>query len=495
MAKAEHVKRIAKAQEVILANKELMKKAKMRQRYHFMAETGWINDPNGLIFFQGKYHYFYQYNPYDSYWSAMHWGHAISEDLLHWEYLPIALAPSETYDNHERGGCFSGSSIVYNDILFLFYTGVTNYGDGFVQTQCMAYSKDGIHFDKYEGNPILSAPAGYDPENFRDPKVWHHENTFYMLIGAKKDNMAKALLYKSTDLLSWKFINVMFESRGEYGNMFECPDFFSLEDRSVLVFSPMGLHERTSVYLVGDMDYKTGKFFPHNTGEIDWGFDYYAPQSFQDAQGRRLMVAWANSWDWMPWWKDWGPSYQENWCGSFNLPREVRLMPNNSLQFIPIQETQMLREGKQEYFDIKVSGTPFSIAAGDGVSFESKLVIDLEKTTAKRVILKLRCNQENESIICFDLEKAEMTLNRDNSDGWSKGCTRSVLNLIGKTILDIHVFSDQSSIEVFSLNYQNNHSCNVFACSKQNQNYVSAQEGEVVFKNIESWGLKRSMII
>lgn len=117
----------------------------MRQKYHFMAETGWINDPNGLIYFKGKYHFFYQYNPYQSFWENMHWGHAVSDDLIHWEYLPVALAPSEPYEDHLKGGCFSGSAIEFDGKLYLIYTAATNHGNGFVQTQCVAYSEDGIH--------------------------------------------------------------------------------------------------------------------------------------------------------------------------------------------------------------------------------------------------------------------------------------------------------------------------------------------------------------
>lgn len=140
------LERIAKAQDRITQDREKISNGNMRQRYHFMAETGWINDPNGLIYYKGKYHFFYQYNPYHGFWENMHWGHAVSEDLLHWEYLPLALAPSEEYEDHLKGGCFSGSAIEHDGKLYLMYTAATNHGNGFVQTQCIAYSEDGIHF-------------------------------------------------------------------------------------------------------------------------------------------------------------------------------------------------------------------------------------------------------------------------------------------------------------------------------------------------------------
>lgn len=206
---------IEKAQQEIEKNAENVSHGKMRQHFHFMPQVGWLNDPNGLIYFKGKYHFFYQFYPYEGFWGMMHWGHAISDDLVHWEYLPVALAPSEVYDNHLKGGCFSGSAVAYNNKLFIAYTGTTNNGNGFEQTQCIAYSEDGIHFEKYAGNPVITAPKGVSPDQFRDPKVWEHDGTFYMVCGASRNNRAQALLYKSSNMFDWEFVNVLAESRGE----------------------------------------------------------------------------------------------------------------------------------------------------------------------------------------------------------------------------------------------------------------------------------------
>ena len=231
---------IQKAQKEIESKKEIVKAGQMRQHYHFMPQTGWINDPNGLIYYKGKYHYFYQLNPYYGHWDYMHWGHAISSDLMHWEYLPVALAPSEEYDDHMRGGCFSGSAIEHDGKLFLMYTGTSNHGEGYVQTQCIAYSGDGINFTKYEGNPVICPPEGVPSDLFRDPKVWEHDGVYYMVCGASRNKRGQALLYRSSDMLHWEFFNVLAESRGEWGYMWECPDFYQLEDKYVLTFSPMG---------------------------------------------------------------------------------------------------------------------------------------------------------------------------------------------------------------------------------------------------------------
>ncbi|WP_077610286.1 glycoside hydrolase family 32 protein [Clostridium sp. Marseille-P2415] len=481
---------IEKAQCEIDCKKNIVKNGRMRQHYHFMPQTGWLNDPNGLIYFRGKYHFFFQHNPYSAFWDSMHWGHAVSDDMLHWEYLPLALVPSETYDNHQRGGCFSGSAVEHDGKLFLMFTGTTNEGKGFEQTQCIAYSEDGIHFEKYEGNPVLTAPEGIPADQFRDPKVWKHGDTYYMVCGASRDNRAQALLYRSKDMFHWTFFNVLAESRGEWGHMWECPDFYPMGDKYVLTFSPMGAGEHTSVYLVGDFDYETGKFNYYISGEIDWGFDYYAPQSFLAPDGRRIIVGWANEWEWMPLWKDWGPTYKEGWCGSFNIPREVRMMEDGTLQFLPIAEVETMREYSKQKDVLVVTEKETELAAGDGVCFELKFKIDLEKTDADKLEIDLRCGEGRKTVCLFDFKKAEMSVNRNEADGWSKGISRSVMYLKGKMELDVHILSDRSSVEIFTNQYQNNHSNNIFAGVAQNQLKIRACGGSVIIRDIEMYGLK-----
>ncbi len=170
---------------------------KYRPKYHLSAPVGWINDPNGLIFFRGEYHSFYQYYPYDTIWGPMHWGHAKSKDLVKWEYLPVALAPDMQY---EKIGCFSGSAIEHNGKLYLVYTGASTDKNGqHVQTQCIAYSDDGINFTKYVGNPVLYAndlpkDCRDNIGEFRDPKVFKDGKFFYMVVVAKSCKTAGNIL-------------------------------------------------------------------------------------------------------------------------------------------------------------------------------------------------------------------------------------------------------------------------------------------------------------
>ena len=481
---------IAEAQKVILRDSAEVARGQMRQRFHFMGQTGWINDPNGLIFFRGKYHVFYQYNPFGSFWSEMYWGHAVSEDLLHWDYLPIALAPSENYDDHPQGGCFSGSAVEKDGRLYLFYTGTANNGNGFEQTQCLAVSDDGIHFTKYEGNPLLTAPEGVPADYFRDPKVWEHEGTYYMVVGGQRDRKAVALLYRSNDLIHWEYFNTLFESRGEWGYMWECSDFFELDGKYVYICSPMGAGERTSVYFIGDFDYSTGRFIYHNTGEIDWGFDFYAPQTFKDAKGRRVMIAWANGWDWMPFWKDWGPTYREGWCGSYCLPREVRLLEDLTLQFKPVEELSGIEENLHSYPDLEIGDTPYKIEAGDGVSYRLRFSLDLTATESRLVTVDLRQGEDKQAVLQIDLKSGELRLDRSAADGWSKGVTRGPLGLGKKKVLDFDIVVDKSSIEVFSDNYRNNHAVNVFASDKQTGLELSSKGGVARIVGMTTCGLK-----
>ena len=157
---------------------------------HFTAEIGWINDPNGFVYFRGEYHLFYQFYPYDSAWGPMHWGHAKSKDLIHWEHLPVALAPDQDYD---RSGCFSGSAIVKDDRLWIMYTGHIDEEGSIRQLQNIAYSDDGIHFTKILENPVLTGadlPEELIVSEFRDPKLFEKDGRYYSVVASKhKDNV------------------------------------------------------------------------------------------------------------------------------------------------------------------------------------------------------------------------------------------------------------------------------------------------------------------
>ena len=290
-----------------------------------------MNDPNGLIYFRGQYHAFFQHYPYAPHWGQMHWGHAVSDDLVHWREYPIALYPDQTYEND--GGCFSGSAVEKDGRLFLFYTSVSH---DLVQTQSVAHSDDGLVFEKYSGNPVIRCnPVG--SADFRDPKVVCIDNTYYMVVGSGDTCSGKVLLFTSEDLLEWSYVGILFEG-AEYAHCIECPDFFKLDDRYVLMFSKIGATERSTVFVVGD--FVDGKLVDYTICRPEWGEDFYAPQTFTDGR-RRIMIGWMYHW---------GKSAPEGcpFAGALSIPRELRIVGDRICNY-PVEEAQSLLRGDSPF--------------------------------------------------------------------------------------------------------------------------------------------------
>ncbi|WP_235941330.1 glycoside hydrolase family 32 protein [Paenibacillus puerhi] len=295
----DHMERLKQADEALNRTAaELPADDSYRLRYHMMPRARWMNDPNGLIAFKGEYHVFYQHNPYEPLHGPMYWGHAKSKDLIRWEHLPIALAPSEVYDLGEtRGyGCWSGSAVDDQGLLTLIYTG---HVDGCMpeEVQCIATSTDGLSFEKLPDNPVIAAPLEEGGFGFRDPKVWRHDGLWYMVIGYGKDGLGKALLFISHNPRQWSYVGVAAESDGTMGNMWECPDLFPLggDGEHVLIFSPMNMDDTKTMYLSGKFNYESGKLEVRYRERLDYGFDFYVPQTFQDERGRRILIGWMNN--------------------------------------------------------------------------------------------------------------------------------------------------------------------------------------------------------
>jgi beta-fructofuranosidase len=318
-----------------------------------------------------------------------------------------------------------------------------------------------------------------------------------MVLGTCKDNFGKAVLYKSSDLYQWEFVNVVAESRGEFGEMWECPDVFEIDGKCAITFSPVKAGERKAIYLVGDLDYQTGKLNYTAIGEVDWGFDAYAPQSMLDPKGRRLMFTWANSWDWMPWFKDYGPTSSEGWCGSLTLPRQIELDPtDNLLTFKPIEEIEKLRSQPGLYESLSVSsGECKEIIAGDGISFELILDINLRLTDCRLINLILRKNAIHETLISVDLKTSQILFDRSNADDWSNGVCHTVLKDAGKEKLQIRIFSDTSSLEIYTdgnekTGYKTVLSGNIYPEDDCRKIIIESIDGEVFFDTIQTFEIQ-----
>ena len=317
--------------------------------FHLTPPVGWMNDPNGFSFYQGKIHLFYQYHPYSDVWGPMHWGHSVSEDFVKWEGLPVAMAPDMDYD---ANGCFSGSAIETENGHILVYTGVAERKreDGaieMIQHQCLAVG-DGIHYQKEKDNPVIPVsllPEELSGEDFRDPKIWKEEGNYYLVAGSKnKQQNGQAVLFVSEDLQNWQYLSVLADNRGKYGKMWECPDFFSLGQKQVLIVSPMNMQAdgkefhngNQSIAMIGEYDRQNYHLLEEQVISLDYGTDFYAPQTMQAEDGRRIMIAWMHSWD-----MDIKPAEQK-WNGMMTIPRQLELR-DGVLHQNPVKELENYR--------------------------------------------------------------------------------------------------------------------------------------------------------
>jgi beta-fructofuranosidase len=386
-----------------------------------------MNDPNGLIHWRAAYHIFYQHNPYEPGWGAMHWGHALSRDLVRYEHRPVALAPSEPYES-PGGGCFSGSAVDDGGTLTLIYTSTADH-----QAQSIATSADGVHFEKYAGNPVIPAPPPQgNGSDFRDPKVWRHDGAWWMVVGSRDGELGNVLLYRSDDLRNWDFVSVLCQSDGTQGRMWECPDLYPLADRYALVISPVGVEPRKSVTVVGEFDYATGRFAPERQVDTDYGPGFYAPQSFVDEHGRRIMFGWMTA--------TWGtsPTRAYGWDGALTLPRVVTAGPDGLPRFSPLPELQTLR---QEQLDAAaIEGSGLELAAEFEVGRGAQFGLSVLRSADGR----------QETRILYDEPSGRLSLDWERSGAVEAGRRSAPLGIGAGRQLRLHLFVDRSSVEVFA---------------------------------------------
>lgn len=376
------VKLIEKTQEQYEASGM---KQQYRLNFHLMPPVGWLNDPNGLCQFQGVYHVFFQYSPFNVMGGVKTWGHYISRDLLHWKYQGVPLVPDQPFDCH---GVYSGSALIDEGRMELFYTGNVKYAGDFDyivngrgSNTVRIVSEDGINF----GNKQLLLENKDYPQDYtchiRDPKVWKDGEIYRMVLGARrKEDKGSVIFFESKDKQNWNFSKEI-STEKPFGFMWECPDLFELDGMTVLSVSPQGL--ASEEYRFQNL-YQSGYFAiqneeqakaadlveEHGTGNAQWdittlcnskeknyvcaedfyewdmGFDFYAPQTFLDEKGRRILIGWAGMPDVDDDYNN-QPTVKEGWQHALTVPRELTRKGKRILQY-PVEEMLALRERQTE---------------------------------------------------------------------------------------------------------------------------------------------------
>lgn len=495
--------KIINARKYVQKNKNKVN-PEYRLGYHVMGEVGWINDPNGFCYYNGEYHLFFQYHPFSSKWGPMHWGHVKSKDLIKWEYLPIALAPDKDYDSE---GCFSGSAIEKDGKLYLMYTGHVNpdssNDESVRQTQCIAFSEDGINFNKAAQNPVIGTkdlPDNALPQDFRDPKVFKRDGWYFVIVGSRnKDTSGQILLYKSKDLFNWSYVGIMAGSHNEVGKMWECPDFFYLDGYDVLIVSPQDIERDgdrynniyASVYMLGKMDLESGKYTYDKIDEIDFGLDFYAPQTLIDARGRRILIAWMQMWHRrIP-----TDDKNHNWAGAMTLPRELSIIDGKLYQK-PIEEIKNYRTNPLNYKNIKVDKT-LSLHGIKGQCIELEAEIDSQESVVFG--LKVLKGETQETVMYYDKVEERFVFNRSRSgedlSAMEIGTAdlRKVPLLLKNNILKMHIFIDRSSVEIFLQDGERVMTSTVYSDNSSEAIEFFCDQ-EIVIKNIDKWDISPSFI-
>ncbi len=390
-----------------------------RPSYHFTPLYGWMNDPNGMVYKDGEYHLYFQYNPYGSKWGNMHWGHAVSKDLLHWEHLDPAIARDPV------GHIFSGSSVLDKkntagygkDAIIAIYTNNSANHD---EVQCMAYSTDnGRTFTKYEGNPVVTPFDGL--KDFRDPKVFWYEKgkCWFMIVSADKEMR----LYKSKNLKKWDYVSAFGKDMGQQPCQYECPDFFQLpvngDKKNMKWVMIMNINPgcmfggSATEYFVGDFD---GKNFtctdPKDTKWLDYGKDHYATVTFSNTGDRVLAMTWMSNWQYA----NLTPFKQNR--GANGLPRELKLYEKDGKYYIqegPAPEVLALRKVSHDLGNETVDGNKLFKGAAANMDGAFEIEADITPDANGIAGIEISNNKRERTLIYFDMKKGRIVTDRTES--------------------------------------------------------------------------------
>ena len=474
-----------------------------RPQYHFTPESNWMNDPNGLVYFNGKYHLFYQDNPKSNVWGPMNWGHAVSSDMLTWTHEPIALAPdklgtifsgSAVVDSKNTSGLFDGCSG-----LVLLYTSNSSNG---LQQQCLAYSKDGIHFNKYNSNPVIANPGLQD---FRDPKIfWYKPKQKWVMVVSCGYAVR---FYDSYDLKKWNYLSEFGDSDGSHSAVWECPDLVQLpvdgnaDNMKWLLKVDVGDNAigggSGAQYFVGNFD--GTKFVNSNpsytTLWVDRGEDFYAAQTWSnvsDKDGSRYWLGWMSNWKYA----DKVPT--KPWRGIDSIPRRISLKTySDGIRLIqsPVAQLKSLRYDAANYNNITIQPNTNILHDFSGACYEIDAEFNLG--TAKKFGFKIRKSDSEATSVFYDTKLKNIFLDRTHAGNMSfnteipnisSGSLRPINNKI-----KMHIFVDESSVEIFGNGGELVMTSLIFPDPNSNGLELFAEGGNVQLTHMELYKLNGSM--
>jgi beta-fructofuranosidase len=457
--------------------------------FHFLPTRNWLNDPNGLIQWNGQYHMFYQYNPNGAFHGTIHWGHAVSRDLVHWEHLPIALTPMP--DGFDKDGCWSGCAINNNGVPTLFYTGVHP------QVQCMATSSDGnlVTWQKYP-QPVIYAPPpeieAHAGGQIRDPFVWRENDQWYMLLGSKIEGVGGIiLLYRSADLLHWEYLHPFLAGDVNQqepiwtGTMWECPNLLNFGSKHVLIISPQAtaFDHLMPVYFLGAWE---NERFHAEPGQIlVHGKYFYAPQVMRADDGRYIM------WGWIKEGRSHEQSIAAGWNGVMSLPIQVSLFEDGKLSLEPVKELEALRQEHYHFENLYITpetGLPLDI---QGDCFEVQVQFPADLQTQVGLMLRASLDGQDQTRIIYDPGREQLIIHRFNpSPDVDLDNQFAPLTLSSGEPLTLRVFLDHSVLEIFA----NHHTCLVSRVypAHETSNHIGlfTQDNPTVITQMDIWKLK-----
>jgi beta-fructofuranosidase len=454
-----------------------------------------MNDPNGLIQWQDTYHMFYQYNPHGAFHGTIHWGHAESKDLVHWEHRPVALAP--TPGGPDADGCWSGCTINNNGTPTFVYSGFQK--NLAYQVPCLATgSADLLEWEKHPQNPVISTPpADLDIRIFRDHCVWRENGIWYQLISGDIHAVGGAVfLYQSTDLIHWDYLHPLLVGDRDQmepfwtGTTWECPDLFPLGDKHVLVLSLRDMDSDVGLYTAYFMGtYADHKFTPETLKLFDYGdVCFYAPQTFLDKQSRRVMFGWIAE----------GRSntaqLEAGWSGVMSLPRVLTPRDDGKVGVAPAAELEILRGDHHQLAQVPL--TPASTRLPDEIQGDCLEIIaefEVDPTSPAQAFgLKVRCSPDEEeyTLIVYDHDTKRLEIIREKStltaeiDNEAQG---GPFELDSGTTLRLHIFLDRSVVEIFA----NGWSCLTSRIYPTRPDSLAIKPyvkgGHVLLKSLEVW--------